>query len=87
MVGMICAAWLLQLRSGQTQHHLCVAGGEETTFQQLQHRFGQVEQTQAVGQRAAALAQLAGSLLLGQVTAVISSRMPSASSTGSRSSR
>ena len=46
-----------------------MARGEETALQQLQHRFGQVEQTQAVGQRTAALAQFPGGLLLGQVTA------------------
>ena len=69
MVGNDLCRLLLQLRGGQAQHHLCVARGKETALQQLQHRFGQVEQTQAVGQRTAALAQFAGGLLLGQVTA------------------
>ena len=46
-----------------------MAGVDETALEQLQHVFRQVQQAQAVGQRTAALAQLPGGLLLGQVAA------------------
>ena len=46
-----------------------MAGIDKTALQQFQHRFRQVEQTQTVCQCAAALAQLAGGLLLCQVAA------------------
>ena len=60
---------LLQLRRGQAQDHLCVADIDKAAFQQFQHVFRQVQQAQAVGQCAAALAQLLCRLLLRQAAA------------------
>ena len=47
-----------------------MADGDEAAFQQFEHRVRQSQQTQDVGQRTAALAQLAGGLLLRQAAAV-----------------